>query len=59
MIVSKNSVDDLSQAMKYVIENPIEAEKMGRNAKEICKTKSFNNIIDKWEEYLSNFITER
>jgi glycosyltransferase involved in cell wall biosynthesis len=57
LIVKTNSVDELAQAMKYMIEHQKEAEMMGRMAKEICNTHSVDTIIKIWDEYIKK-ITE-
>lgn len=56
IIVARNSIDDLAQAMKYMLKNKKEAEMMGRKAKEICITHSIDIIIGKWDEFITNLI---
>jgi glycosyltransferase involved in cell wall biosynthesis len=56
LITKRGSVDNLAQAMKYMLENPEDAEIMGRNAKQICNTHSVDNIIKMWDEYITGII---
>lgn len=52
LITSRNSVDELAQAMEFVIENPKDGEKFGSRAKEICNTHSVENILKMWDVFI-------
>lgn len=56
IIVPKNSEYELAKAIKYMLENSSESERMGRNAKEICFSHSEDKIILSWEKYILKVI---
>ena len=56
LITSMNSVEELSEAMKYMLDNPEKASLMGKNAKEICKTHSPDDIFKIWDKFIKKFI---
>lgn len=47
-----DSTDELTKAIKFMLENPNEAESMGERGKDICKTHSKETIFQKWNEYI-------
>ncbi|WP_052476256.1 glycosyltransferase [Cohnella kolymensis] len=51
-LCNRNSEDELSECMKYILENPSKATDMGIQAKAICTTHSTNEVFNKWEKYL-------
>lgn len=52
ILVPKNDVDSLVEAMKFYITNPDFARRMGENAKEVKCALSNNNIMKKWSELI-------
>lgn len=52
LIVESNSIDILARAIKYMLKNRKEAERMGRKAKDICNTHSEDSIIRMWQDYI-------
>ncbi|MEC1760394.1 glycosyltransferase [Schinkia azotoformans] len=52
LLSERQSRKDLFNCMKYIIEHPEDAEKMGRRAKEICFTHSVEKILNMWENYI-------
>jgi GalNAc-alpha-(1->4)-GalNAc-alpha-(1->3)-diNAcBac-PP-undecaprenol alpha-1,4-N-acetyl-D-galactosaminyltransferase len=56
LISKRLSEKDLFESIKYMLENPTEAEIMGIKAKDICNTHSVKSIIKMWEEYIKRVI---
>jgi GalNAc-alpha-(1->4)-GalNAc-alpha-(1->3)-diNAcBac-PP-undecaprenol alpha-1,4-N-acetyl-D-galactosaminyltransferase len=52
LICERKSEEKLAESIKFMIENPIDSERMGLKAKEICNTHSVDRIIDEWEKYI-------
>lgn len=46
----------MTEAMIYYIENPLEAERMGKNAKERLKQQEKGRICRQWKEYLEEVV---
>lgn len=55
LLVKRNSINELVCAIRYMLHNYEEAQKMGKNAMEISNTHSIENIIKKWENYVLRF----
>lgn len=53
-LVERGSVKGLYEKIKYMIEHPLEAENMGREAMKIKQSFNPAMIADKWEKYLNN-----
>lgn len=49
LLTEVGDVDGLTKAMNYVIEDPVDAERMGAEAIKIRNVSSVSTIIDKWE----------
>lgn len=56
LICAKNSVDQLAEAIQFMLSNPHESNRMGENAKNISKTNSIENIMIQWNEYINKII---
>lgn len=54
IIVPVKNPEELYQAMKYIIDNPEEAEIMSRNAVTIKNTLEKNKILEQWLSFVSN-----
>lgn len=59
IITPRNSVAELAEAMKYMLENKNESERMGRNSKKICNTHSEDVILNYWKEYVIEVLINR
>ena len=55
-MVERGSVKGLYEKIKYMIEHPLEAENMGREAMKIRQSFMPQDIADKWEKYLKSII---
>lgn len=55
-LVERGNVKWLYEKMKYMIEHPLEAEKMGREAMKIKHSFTPDDIADKWENYLMSIL---
>lgn len=56
LIISNNSQEELAKAIKYMLENPEQANLMGRNAKEICRTHAPAHIFALWDQFIQTLI---
>lgn len=56
LLVSNNSQEEFYEAMKYIIENPLEAEKMGKQAKKYAEKFKDDRISELWLEYINKHI---
>lgn len=54
IVVPVNDSQALYEAMKYIIDNPEQAESMSRNATDIRKTLEKDKILEQWMEFLNN-----
>ncbi len=55
-LVERGSIRGLYEKMKYMIEHPLEAEYMGREAMKIKHSFTPDDIADKWENYLMSIL---
>lgn len=56
LIVSRNSVEELAEAIKFMLDNPEKADLMGKHGKKICETHSPENIFKLWDKFIKEFI---
>ena len=56
MLVKAGSVDELANAMEYMLSNPEKAEIMGENALKIQHDLNSKVIINQWKEYIDHQI---
>lgn len=56
LLVPIKDQEALEQAMIYLIENPLEAERMGVKAREICTYANRDSIYNQWKEYIEQII---
>lgn len=52
VLVEKNNVNALAEAMRLLLDNPDVAQQYGNAAKKIRETHSLDKIYDKWNDYL-------
>ena len=52
IICSVGCEDELSDNIKFMLENKKIANELGLRGKNICNTNSMNNIFNKWENYI-------
>lgn len=52
MLVEKGSPSKLYEAMKFMIENPLTAKKLGDNATNIINELNENKIYNQWEQFI-------
>lgn len=53
-IVKPNDIKTYADRMQFLIENPLEREKIALNGLESCKRFSTEKVMDKWAEMLNN-----
>ena len=53
-IVKPNDIKTYTDRMQFLIENPLEREKIALNGLESCKRFSTEKVMDKWSEMLNN-----
>jgi glycosyltransferase involved in cell wall biosynthesis len=53
-IVKPNDIKTYADRMQFLIENPLEREKIALNCLESCKRFSTDKVMDKWAEMLNN-----
>ena len=53
-IVKPNDIKTYTDRMQFLIENPLEREKIALNGLESCKRFSTEKVMDKWAEMLKN-----
>lgn len=58
-LVPVKDVEAMAKAMEYYIDNPIEAERMGANAKERLKEATMDRVFEQWDRYISNVLSQR
>lgn len=56
IICSRGKADEIADAIIYMIDNPVEAEKMGIKAQKIIDKFSPNKINDLWKETVENVL---
>lgn len=56
LLVPIKNQEALEQAMIYMIENPLEAERMGAKAREICTYADRDSIYIQWKKYIEQII---
>ena len=59
LLVKKNGLTSLIKALGSVVANNEEAELMGKQAKQIKKTLSYDSIYQKWDDYIKSVIEGR
>lgn len=58
IVVKTGSIYELSNAMKFMLEHPMDANLMGKKAMDICVSHSAQRIFLLWNEYLKKLIGE-
>lgn len=58
MLVPVRDKDRMRDAIMYLIENPEEAEKMGREALKIKEIANEDTIFNEWKEYIEEIVEE-
>jgi glycosyltransferase involved in cell wall biosynthesis len=56
ILVKVGCIDELADAMEFVLNNPKTAEIMGQNAKKIINDLDPDVIINQWQKYINNHI---
>ena len=56
ILVKAGCVDDLANAMEFMLDNPSIAETMGENAIKVIKRLDADVIIDQWNKYINNHV---
>lgn len=56
LLSQRQSEENLSKCIKYMLTNPKEAEKMGIRAKGICNTHSVDSILRMWVSFITTII---
>lgn len=56
ILVPRNDINELANAMKYMLDNVEEAERMGANAKEVNQLFSEEAISKKWTDFIESSI---
>ncbi len=59
VLVPKGSVDEIANAIDYLLSNPHVAENYGKEARKIVKRFSPEKIMTKWVQYIEDLITNR
>lgn len=52
LLIPKGNQLKMEEAMRYMMDNPENAERMGKAAKQICKSSSIQAITDEWEKFI-------
>ena len=52
ILIPRNDEDTLAERMKYMLSNPKEAEKMGRNGKKIAERFAEDKIFSMWQDFV-------
>lgn len=55
-IIKTGAENQLAQSMKYLLDHPIEAEKLGKEAQKICDIYDPDKILLLWENYILRII---
>ena len=55
-LVGVRNLDSMVQAMEYYIQNPKEAEKMGRNAREKLQEATLEKVYVQWKTYIEEIL---
>jgi len=58
MLIEPGSIDELADAMAFLLENPETAAAMGTNARQIIPKLDGNTIIEQWKSYITKFMGE-
>lgn len=58
ILCSRGNVDEIVNAVNFLIENPAEADKMGVNAQNIIDRFSPSKIYDLWERAIRNIVSK-
>jgi glycosyltransferase involved in cell wall biosynthesis len=56
LITPCGDAEKLAKAIIYVLDNPEEAEQMGKEAQKIANISNPNVIFSKWEKYIDSFL---
>lgn len=54
ILISVDAEDELVQALEYMTDNPLEAQRMGNAARKIAEHLSSDKIVSNWREYIEH-----